>query len=57
MEPYKTFTDHSTDLGNLFFAVGNLELSDKVALYMMDQKCLLSKPFYSFGGSYAAMET
>jgi hypothetical protein len=38
MQLHKTFTDRSTQLGNLFAAAENTELSNKMALYTMDQK-------------------
>jgi hypothetical protein len=35
---YETFTDRFTRLGNLFVAVGNAGLSNKMASYTMDKK-------------------
>jgi hypothetical protein len=44
-------------LGNLFSAIGNPELSNKMALYMTDHKTFITKMLYSSGGSYVAVVT
>lgn len=50
---YVTFIDRSTHLGNLFVAVGNTELNNKIASYKTDQKVSVIKTFYSFAGCVA----
>jgi hypothetical protein len=54
---YETFWGLSTQLGNLFVAVGNSELSNKMAPYRTNQKVSVIKTCYSSGGSYVAVET
>jgi DNA-binding transcriptional regulator WhiA len=43
-------------LGNLFVAIGNTELSNKMVLYTTDQELFTINIFYSSGGLYVAME-
>lgn len=52
---YGTFIDHSTHLGNLFVAIGNTELNNKMVSYMTDQKVFITTPYYS-GGPFVAVD-
>jgi hypothetical protein len=53
---YKTLIESSTHLVKLFAAVGNTELSKKMAPYTTEHKVLLIKTFWTFGGSSVAVE-
>lgn len=46
----------SAHFGNLFVAITNAELRNKMELYIMDQPVLVIKTFYSSNGSCAAVE-
>jgi hypothetical protein len=52
----EAFTDRFTHLGNLFVAVGNPNLSNKMASYTADQKVFVIKTIYATGCSYVAVE-
>jgi hypothetical protein len=52
---YEAFADRSTHLGNFVVAVGNAELSNKIASYTTDQKVFVVKTCYSSGGSYVSV--
>jgi hypothetical protein len=52
---YGTFTDRSTHFVNSFVAVGNAELSNKMASYMRDQRMFVIKTYYSYGCSCVAV--
>jgi hypothetical protein len=43
MQLYETLKNHSTHLENVFFAVGNTELTNKMASYMTDQEVFVCK--------------
>lgn len=45
LQLYEQFIDRSTDLGNLFVAFGNAELSNKMASYTADHKMSVKKTF------------
>jgi hypothetical protein len=43
-------------LDNLFIAVGNVQLSNKMVSHMMDKNVFAIKTSYSSGGPFAAVE-
>jgi hypothetical protein len=53
---YKKFKDRSTNFGNLFIAVGNAKLHNKIACNMTDQKVFVIKTLQSSGGPGFAAE-
>jgi hypothetical protein len=53
---YETFTERPTNSENLRVAVGNAELSNKMALCTTNKKMFFIKTFYCSGGSCAAVE-
>jgi hypothetical protein len=52
----ETFTDCSTHLGNLFVAIGNTELNDKMMSHMTYQKVFVITTPYSSGGPFVAVD-